>query len=275
MLGFPKTPCAPVSEPADEKRCVPIRFFLHAAACTVLLLCLLSLARPSLAQSPCLGEESFFFHEDVRLNVEIAGDGKSVILLHGNGGSHRDLSCMTEQLVLAGYRVYAMDSRGQGESSSVEELHYADMAGDVHALIEFFGLDRPAVYGWSDGGIVALELALLYPEDAGLLAVSGANLWPEAIDGIDDGSLDLDDPLDRLVATEPHIDPEALGCIDMPVLVTAGEWDLIRPAHTALIAASIPRATLCILGGEDHDSYIEESDVMGEILLAFLKCCGY
>lgn len=61
------------------------------------------------------------------------GCGKPVILLHGNGGSHNDLETMQHQLAQAGYRVYALDSRGQGANEPLPEYHYKDMAEDVLA----------------------------------------------------------------------------------------------------------------------------------------------
>ena len=70
--------------------------------------------------------------------------------------------------------------------------------------------------------------------------------------------------------TEPHIDPEALRRITVPTLVTAGEHDLIREQETRRIAAHIPGARLVIVPGHDHGSYIDGSDVMGELLLDFL-----
>ena len=69
--------------------------------------------------------------------------------------------------------------------------------------------------------------------------------------------------------TEPQIDPETLQRIKIPVLVTAGENDLVLRSETELIGRSIPDAETVILAGEDHDSYIADSDVMGKLLIDF------
>lgn len=71
--------------------------------------------------------------------------------------------------------------------------------------------------------------------------------------------------------TEPQIDPEALKGIRIPVLVTAGEHDLILRSETERIAAAIPDATLIIVDNEDHGSYVVDSEIMGNLLIDFLK----
>ena len=71
----------------------------------------------------------------VELFYAVEGRGKPVILLHGNGGSHNDLETTTRQLAQAGYRVYAIDSRGQGANEPLDEYHYKDMAEDVYQFI--------------------------------------------------------------------------------------------------------------------------------------------
>ena len=211
----------------------------------------------------------------VRLHYVTAGAGKPVVLVHGNGESHALFREEIRQLAEAGWRVFAPDSRGHGASSPAAEFHYADMAEDIDRFIRALGLERPAYYGHSDGGIIGLLLALRHPGTLGALAVSGTNLSPE---GLDPDFLaecarrneTEPDPLVTLMLTEPRIDPRALGKIGIPVLVTAGEHDLILPAETDRLAAALPNARKVIVPGADHGSYIDGSPIMGELLLAFL-----
>lgn len=211
----------------------------------------------------------------VTLHYAVAGQGRPVILVHGNGESHAMFRREMAQLSAAGYRVYAPDSRGHGANDPLGEYHYADMAEDMYQFIRVLGLDKPCFYGFSDGGIVGLLLALRHPEALSALAVSGANLTPEGVqpDFLAEIRAENDrcpNPLVTLMLTEPHIDPEALRRITVPTLVTAGEHDLIREQETRRIAAHIPGARLVIVPGHDHGSYIDGSDVMGELLLDFL-----
>ena len=71
--------------------------------------------------------------------------------------------------------------------------------------------------------------------------------------------------------TEPHIDPESLKKIRIPVLVTAGDNDLILPSETEKIAAALPDSEMVIVEDADHGSYIMDSEIMGKLLLDFLQ----
>ena len=115
----------------------------------------------------------------VELFYAAEGCGKPVILLHGNGGSHNDMETTQRELAQAGYMVYALDSRGQGANKPLEEYHYKDMATDVYEFIMMKKLDRPAVFGFSDGGIIALQLEVMYPGTLGAIATGGANIFVE------------------------------------------------------------------------------------------------
>ena len=77
-----------------------------------------------------------------------------------------------------------------------------------------------------------------------------------------------------LMLTEPQIDPEDLKKIRIPVLVTAGEHDLILRSETEKIAAALPRAEMIIVEGADHGSYIVGNETMGNLLLDFLRKNG-
>lgn len=212
----------------------------------------------------------------VTLHYVVAGAGKPVVLVHGNGEDHGIFSVETEQLTAAGYRVFAPDSRGHGANEPLQEYHYADMADDIYEFIRALKLEKPALYGHSDGGIIGLLLEIRHPGTLGALAVSGTNLSPRGllpsfVEEFTAINRERPDPLVTLMLTEPDIDPEALKAIRIPVLVTAGEHDLILREETEKIAASLPDARLFVLPGQDHGSYIVGSRIMGNLLLDFLE----
>ena len=212
----------------------------------------------------------------VELHYALEGSGRPVILLHGNGEDHDLFDTQIGQLTGAGYRVYAPDSRGHGESQRVNEFHYTDMAEDIYQFIKALGLEKPALYGHSDGGIIALLLESSHPGILGIMAVSGTNLEPQGLipsflKEFAELNREKKDPMITLMLTEPHILPQDLEKIRIPVLVTAGEHDLVLPEETERLVKSLPDPTCIIVEGADHGSYIDKSPLMGEMLLSFLK----
>lgn len=205
-------------------------------------------------------------------------DGKPVLLIHGNGGSHRSMRTQSLQLAKAGYRVYSPDSRGQGANAPLQEYHYADMAEDCYQFIMKLGLKKPLVGGWSDGGINALMLEMAHPGTCGLIVASGANLYPDCGDGFEEFKawiLEQGTPLALMMLSEPDIKPEELAAIKCPVLVTAGSKDLISVEHTTLIADSLPDSELIIFKGASHSSYIKRNPRLGKAMLDFMVRHGY
>ena len=201
-----------------------------------------------------------------------AGEGKPVVLLHGNGESHAIFNVLIGQLTEAGYRVYAPDSPGQGRNEPLPEYHYKDMAEDIYAFIRALGLEKPALYGFSDGGIMGLMIALSHPDCLSVLAVSGANLSPAGLKpSFVRAFRDNRDPLTVMMLNEPDIDPAELEKIDIPVLITAGTEDLILHTETKKIADHIRDASVVVVAGEDHSSYIEGSRTIGSILLEYFQ----
>ena len=215
----------------------------------------------------------------VSLFYAAEGTGKPVILLHGNGGSHNDLETTHRELAQAGYMVYALDSRGQGANRPLPEYHYKDMASDVYEFIKLKGLEKPAVFGFSDGGIIALQLEVMYPGTLGAIITGGANIFVEdaLIPSFTEGFLaqPSTEPLVIMLQTEPSMTAEDMKGIGCPSLIMSGEHDLIRQEHTLLIGENIPSGRPVIIPGEDHGSYICNSPKLAPLILDFFKEIGY
>ena len=210
----------------------------------------------------------------VCLHYAAAGAGKPVVLVHGNGESHELFNVEIRQLVDAGYRVFAPDSRGHGANDRLNEYHYADMAEDMYRFIRALHLEKPLFYGHSDGGIIGLLLEIHHPGTLGAMAISGANLSPEGLDPAflkeyTELNKQHPDPLVTLMLTEPDIEPQLLEAICIPTLVTVGEHDLILPEETQRIVRHLPNAKQIVVKGEDHGSYVVNSETMGKLLIDF------
>lgn len=208
-----------------------------------------------------------FYHKE--------GSGRPVILLHGNGEDHTIFDVAMKDLARS-YTVYALDSRSHGKSDPVPTLTYREMAEDVAAFIRQQGLEKPALVGFSDGGVVALLVALRWPDLPGRLVVAGANMTPAGIKQPWRTLMRVQnrispDPKLDLMLTQPHLAGWQLTGITAPTLVLAGEKDLIDETQTRRIARSIPGAKLLILPGETHGSYVIHSDKLYPAMANFLR----
>lgn len=215
----------------------------------------------------------------VQLYYEVHGYQKPpFIMLHGNGGSHEDFQVTARELS-RNYSVYLIDSRGHGLSSPIEEYHYMDMMEDVAAFIKKMNLGQPPVYGFSDGGIVTLLLAIHHPECVSAIMISGVNTFPKGVtkacyNDACQRFYETGDPMVGMMVFEPDITKEQLKSVSVPVQLIVGEFDLIRRQHTYNIARFIPEGRLEIIPGEDHGSYACNSPILYRVLRPFLKDYG-
>ena len=209
--------------------------------------------------------------DKVNLYYEVYGEGRPLIMLHGNGEDHtifeKSIAVLKER-----FTVYALDSRGHGKSSPVDELHYEDMADDVYEFICKLQLDQPIIYGFSDGGIIALLIGIKYPDAPSVLIGSGVNAKPYAVklSCLYRTALSYireKNKFCKLLLTEPNITKEMLQKIEAKVYLTAGSNDLIYQGHMRRIAGNIRNCIYTVFPGEDHGSYIVGSEKIGEYIV--------
>ena len=111
-------------------------------------------------------------HADIAVS-ETAGSGVPIVMIHGNSSNRRVFARQMDGAVGDGHRVIALDLPGHGESSDAQEPDRTyTMAGYAEAVIETLAamdVDRAAVFGWSLGGHIGLELIARFPGMIGLM----------------------------------------------------------------------------------------------------------
>ena len=138
---------------------------------------LLLSARASFATEP-----AFFDSDDVALRYFEAGDGETVVLLHGFSGSAQGLYINPgtfDALVDAGYHVVALDQRGHGGSGKPHNpaQYGLNMVEDVRRLLDHLAVERAHLVGYSMGGKVANQFRDQYPERLATVTLGGFG-WP-------------------------------------------------------------------------------------------------
>ena len=223
---------------------------------------------------------------DIQLHYIEKGEGQPLILLHGNG---EDSSYFEHQIAYFcnNYRVIAIDTRGHGKSPrGTMPFTIQQFAEDLKDFMEALNIANAIVLGFSDGGNIALEFALKYPERVEKLILNGANLYPSGVKAIYQWPIEVgyrvakhfskksekakhNAELLGLMVNEPHIDPKELARLTMPVLVIAGTKDMIKESHTRLISNSLPNAQLSIIEG-DHFVANKNAEAFNAAVEAFL-----
>jgi pimeloyl-ACP methyl ester carboxylesterase len=241
------------------------------------------------------------FHGGHRANVngislyyETYGQGPPVLLLHGAGGFLETMHYFITGLSST-HTVIAVDSRGQGRSTDgAGPITYAGMSDDMIKLLDVLKIRQVDIVGWSDGGIVGLDMAMNHPERVRRLVAIGANYDTS---GIDQKGLGprvaaeiaqqvkplydriAPDPthfpvmvrkITTLVTTLPHYTLADLARIRARTLIVAGEHDMILRAHTDALARTIPDGEEAIVPGADHFGPLETPDTYNVLVLKFL-----
>lgn len=219
-----------------------------------------------------------------RIYYTVRGNGPTLVLLHGGGdsGEHsfvRQLDVFSEH-----HHIVAPDQVGQGRTPDVPgPLSYTAMMEDTATLLRLLKLKHVDIVGFSDGGILALMLAVRHPELVGRLVISGVNIAPE---GLNPENLEelrasqipkpktIDEKLAQLWLTSPteaELNLSLLAKITQPVLLISGDRDAITLEHTLQIFHALPRAELCVLPGTDHATFSGRSEWLNPIINAFLE----
>lgn len=211
---------------------------------------------------------------NININYEVYGEGEPIILLHGNSETHHIFDVLVEKLK-ENYKVYAIDSRCHGDSDNPQDISYDLMTRDVIEFIKKLKIEKPILYGFSDGGIIGILIAIGERELLSKLIISGANIYPS---GMKKSMLYLSkiiyfftrNKLFKMMIKEPNIKIEDLRKIKTPTVVLAGEKDVILSEHTKLIADNINGSTLEIIPNENHGSYIINSNKLYDIIKKYI-----
>ncbi len=98
-----------------------------------------------------------------------------VLCLHGHPGSGAAMDVFTGPLTAMGFRTYAPDLRGYGQSRTSYPFSMTSHLDDLDELLNRYQIENCLVLGWSLGGILAMELALRRPKVVrGLMLVGTA-----------------------------------------------------------------------------------------------------
>jgi len=269
-----------------------LRRFL-GAICLLLAAATPALAAPKWKQFPVpppmppADESGFADIRGISMFYSVYGKGKGapILLIHG-GLSSSDVWSFEVPTLARTHEVVVADSRGQGRSKhGLAGLTYHRMAEDYVALLAELKIDKVTLVGWSDGGIIGLDIAMHHPKLLDRLFAQAPNVTPDGLtsipeidppplsDSLSPSAEDQPDPaararsrqmarervFRRLWATAPNYSDNDLARIRVPTEIVIGDHDpVIRPEHAAHIAEAIPGARLVVLKNVGHPAHSQD-----------------
>ena len=107
---------------------------------------------------------------------------KPIILLHGAIGAAVQLEPLARELTQAGFKTYALNFSGHGQTPFQNEFGIEQFANELKAFIEKNNLVKPDIFGYSMGGYVALYLASMNQDLIGRIITLGTKFeWSPEI----------------------------------------------------------------------------------------------
>jgi len=169
------------------------------------------------------------------------------------------------------------------------------MASDVLALLDYLEIDSANLVGWSDGGIIGLDIAINHPERLIKLVAYGANYNPSGVRADVGDSARFNEYVEmaagdyarlsptpdnfdgfianisNMWATEPNYSQEQMMGIQVPTLILDGlQEEAIYPEHDLEMAELIPTADLVLMNGVGHFAMWEKTEEFNHIILDYL-----
>ena len=224
---------------------------------------------------------------DINHHFVEKGQGKPLILLHGNG-ENCDYFVGQIDVFAQHYHVFALDTRGHGKTPRGKApFTIRQFADDLRDFMDAHQIEKAHLLGFSDGGNIAMIFSMKYPDRVDRLILDGANLdakgvkrlvqipieigyWFSGLFANKSEEARLHHEMLGLMVRDPNIMPEELAAIRAKTLVIAGTRDMIREDHTRLIAHHIPDARLVFIEG-DHFIANKCPAEFNQVVLGFLE----
>ncbi len=194
------------------------------------------------------------------------GEGKEIILLHGNGESSDYFIGQIDEFA-KNFHVYALDTRGHGKTPRGDApFTIRQFADDLKDFMDEHEITKAHILGFSDGANIAMIFAMKYPEMVDRLILNGGNLDAKGVKRsvqipIEIGykfaskfadkseSAKRNAQMLSLMVNDPNIRSEQLSAIRAKTLVIAGTNDMILRKETCRIAENIKDSKLVFVKG--------------------------
>jgi pimeloyl-ACP methyl ester carboxylesterase len=226
----------------------------------------------------------------IQMYYEIHGNGFPLVLIHGGGSTIGTTFGTILPLLAKNHQVIAIELQAHGHTGDRDTPEsFEQDAADVVGLLKYLNIPKVNIFGFSNGGQTAMEIAIHYPNVVNNLVIASAfynrSGAPEGFwDGFDGATLSnmpkiykdeylritnsqerLQNMFDKDVARMKSFkgwSSKAISSIKAPALVVIGDKDLTLAEHAVEMYRLLPQGRLAILPG-NHGSYMGEAMSVG------------
>jgi pimeloyl-ACP methyl ester carboxylesterase len=232
----------------------------------------------------------------IQMYYAVYGSGTPILLIHGGLGN-ADIWANQVITLSKTHEVIVADSRGHGRSTrTADPFGYDLMASDYLALLDYLKIKQVAIVGWSDGGIIGIDIAMHHPDRLTRLFAQAANVTTDGVrpDVMENKTFEAyidrmgeeykrlsptPDQYDAFVAqishmweSQPAWTAADLAQVGVPTEIVLGDHDeAIKRTHAELMVREIPGAKLIILKNVSHFACLQDPEGYSKAVLKFLK----
>jgi len=221
----------------------------------------------------------------LKLYYEVHGAVNSarppLVLLHGGGDTIQTSFGHILPELARNRQVIAFEQQGYGHTADIADrpFSFEQSADDTAALLDYLHIRQADLFGFSNGGTIALLVAIRHPQVVRKLVVAsgffshdgaGPAFWnsfaaptPDSMPKeLRDSYLEVAPHPENLqsmfekavqrMRNFKNIPPETIRSIAGPTLVVCGDADVMRPEHAVEEFRLLPHAQLAVLPGTDH-----------------------
>ncbi|OWV68722.1 alpha/beta hydrolase [Rhizobium sp. R339] len=222
---------------------------------------------------------------DIKMYYAEYGEGEPILFIHGGLGNTDVWGNQIAEFA-KDHLVIVADSRGHGRSTrSQQPFGYDLMTSDYVALLDYLKIDKVTLVGWSDGGIIGIDMAMKNPEKLTRVIAQAANVTTDGVKPDVMNNKTFNDyitvageqyrkqsptpneyeafvnQISQMWATQPNWTAAELGKITVPVTLAIGDHDeAVKLDHTEMMAKDIPGAKLVILKDASHFAMLQDPE---------------
>lgn len=227
-------------------------------------------------------------HSDVngiKMYYEIYGQGKPLVLLHGGGSTIQTTFGRVIPSLSQHRQLICVELQAHGRTSDRNTpISFEQDADDVATLLKNLNIPKADIFGFSNGGNTAIQIAIRHPEIcnkiiAGSVLLKRNGTFPQFWEFINNGTfeqmpqqykdaflqvtpdssalLNMYEKCAERITNLKNFPDEQLQSIKCPVLLINGDRDVATTEHVAAMSKLIPECRLMIIPG-GHGEYIGE-----------------